>query len=77
MWIQAAHDDLRIGDAEPVAQVGMQDAQYALEPFRRNRLGNLAQRQMRCCQSNAQVAGDEHHDGECRAGNVGKKLGMS
>jgi hypothetical protein len=55
----------------------MQDVQDALEQFRRYRVGNLAQRQMSRCKGHAQIAGDEHHDGECCAGNVGKKLGMS
>ena len=77
MRVQAAHDDLGLGDAEAAAKVGMQDGQHLLQPRPIQRPGNVTQGQVRRRECNAQLPGDEHHDGEGGTCDFGEVLGVA
>jgi hypothetical protein len=59
--VEAEHRHDRRGDAEVVLQRCMQDAQHALQPGLRDRLGDAAQRQVGRRQRHAHAVVSEHH----------------
>jgi hypothetical protein len=75
--IQAAHGDARPGDAEPAAQVPIQDAQRAGQAVAGQGLRHLPQRQMGGGQCHPQRAGHQQHHHLRGAGAGGQILGVA
>ena len=76
MRIESTHDNLRRRDTELVPEVCVQDLEHVLQVLRGQVVGHLAQWHVRAGQGDAQVAGNEHHDGKWRSGCLGKVLGV-
>ncbi|MCY1275364.1 hypothetical protein D9M70_240070 [compost metagenome] len=77
MGVEAADQDARLGDAELVAQVGVQDSGDPLQALGRYGVGDLAQRQVGGDQGDAQAAGGEHHHHLLGVGQFGEKFGVA
>ncbi|MNN21902.1 hypothetical protein D3C81_1352390 [compost metagenome] len=76
MGVEPADQDARIGDAELVAQVGMQDARDSLQAIRGDGIGHLAQGQVSGDQRDAQSAGGQHHHHLRGRGQFREEFGM-
>ncbi|MNN35335.1 hypothetical protein D3C81_1491850 [compost metagenome] len=74
--IEAANQDARVGNAELVLQVGMQDPRDTLQAFAGDGVGNVTQGQVSRHQGHAQAAGCQHHHHLRGAGQVGEEFGM-
>ncbi|MCY1174309.1 hypothetical protein D9M73_145070 [compost metagenome] len=74
MGVEPTDQDAWLGDAEFFFQVGVQDSRHPLQTLRRDRIGNLAQRQVGGDQRHAQTTGGEHHDHLRGMGQVGEEF---
>ncbi|MNM87539.1 hypothetical protein D3C81_997220 [compost metagenome] len=75
--VQAADQDARIGDAELLLQVGVQDPRDAFQAFRGDGVGYIAQGQVSGHQGHTQAASGQHHHHLRGAGEVGEEFGMA
>jgi len=76
MWVEAADQDARLGDAEFAVQVGMQDACDPLQALAGDGIGYLAQGQVSSDQRDAQAAGGQHHHHLLGMRQFSEELGM-
>lgn len=75
--VESADQDARMGDAELVAQVGVEDARDPGQALVANGVGDLAQRQVGGRQGNAQASSGQHHHHLGGVGEVGEEFGMA
>ena len=74
--VKATHQYARVGNAELVAHVGMQDTGYTFDALGSDGVGNITQRQVGGHQGHAQAAGGQHHYHLRGVGQLGKEFGM-
>ncbi len=76
MGVEPANQNARLGDAELVDQVGMQDARDPAQALGGYRRRDILEWQVSGHQRHAQAARGEHHDHLLGMGQLGEKFGM-